>query len=168
MEFTLQKWSSEFIDDVAKYANNFAIAKNLRNAFSFPYTRQDAEWYVNSCASNDESAQCTRAIVVNGEAVGSIGFFIKDDVYSKSAEIGYWLGEPFWGKGIMSSAIAQLCSFGFENYDIVRIFAEPFSYNMGSRRALEKSGFKLEGELEKSVFKNGEFYNSCMYALIKQ
>lgn len=67
----------------------------------------------------------------------------------------------------MSSAIIQLSKHGFENYDIVRIFAEPFAHNIGSRRTLEKAGFKLEGELGKSIFKNGEFYNSCMYALIK-
>ncbi len=105
---------------------------------------------------------------MNGEAAGSIGIFLQNDVYCKSAEIGYWLGEPFWSKGIMSSAISQLCKFAFENYDLVRIYAEPFSHNTGSRRALEKAGFKLEGEFEKSVFKNNVFYNSCMYALIKQ
>ena len=167
MEFKLEKWSTYYIEDVARYANNKAIAKNLRNVFPNPYTIQDAALYVNSCALDDERKQCTRAIVINGECVGSIGIFIKDDVYCKSGEIGYWLGEPFWGKGIMSNAITEICKFCFENYDIVRIFAEPFSYNIGSRKALEKAGFTLEGEHKKSVFKYGEFYDSCVYALIK-
>jgi ribosomal-protein-alanine N-acetyltransferase len=98
--------------------------------------------------------------------VGSIGVFVKDDVYRKSAEIGYWLGEPYWGRGIMTDAIRQMCRMAFERFDIVRIFAEPFAYNAGSMRALEKAGFTLEGVHRMSVFKNGQFYDSCTYALL--
>ncbi|MFA5657755.1 MAG: GNAT family protein [Oscillospiraceae bacterium] len=167
MDFSLLSWKADYAKSIAINANNINIAKNLRNVFPYPYTLSDAEFYVNMCIEADEKTQCTRAIVVDGKAVGSIGFFLKDDVYSKSAEIGYWLGEPFWRKGIMSCAIKLLCDFGFENYDIVRIFAEPYSHNIGSRRALEKAGFLFEGEMKKSVFKNGEFFDSCMYAIIR-
>lgn len=167
MKFELRKWRSEDAESVAKFANNQKIANNLRNVFPFPYTLDDAKWYVNSCIDADATRQCTRAIVVDGEAVGSIGVFLKDDVYCKSAEIGYWLGEPFWSKGIVSESIRQICSYTFAHYDIVRIFAEPFAYNIGSRKALEKAGFQLEGILKKSVCKNDEILDSCMYALIK-
>ncbi len=167
MDFELRKWKSTDAESVLKYANNQKIADNLRNVFPYPYTMLDAQGYVASCAQNDEKFQCCRAIVINGEAVGSIGIFIKNDVYCKSAEIGYWLGEPFWGQGIVSRAILQLCGFAFAQYDIVRIFAEPFAHNMGSRRALEKAGFALEGVMKKSVYKNNEIFDSCLYAIVK-
>ncbi|MEG0614642.1 MAG: GNAT family protein [Oscillospiraceae bacterium] len=167
MDFSLEKWDKKFIDDVTKYANNPKIATNLRNIFPNPYTKTDAEWYVTDCAENDESKQCTRAIVVAGHAVGSIGLFVQGDVYEKSAELGYWLAEDFWRKGIMTKAVKILSKFGFENYDIVRIFAEPYADNFGSRGVLEKAGFSLEGVLKKSVYKNEKFHDSCIYSLLK-
>ena len=97
----------------------------------------------------------------------TIGVFLKNDVYSKSAEIGYWLSETFWGKGIMTDAIIQMCEMAFKSYDIVRIFAEPFSTNIASCKALEKAGFELEGKLKKSIYKNGKICDSYIYALVK-
>lgn len=141
MEFTLRKWQESDIDSVARYADNPAIAANLRDAFPSPYRYQDAEDYVLSCIAGDEDRQLCRAIEVEGEAVGSIGLFLQDDVYCKSAELGYWLAESFWNCGIMSRAIAEICQIAFHSYDIVRIFAEPFATNLGSRRVLEKMGF---------------------------
>lgn len=166
-EFELRKWQANDADSVAKYANNSKIADNLRNAFPYPYTKANAEYYIDSCISKADTCQYTRAIVVGGEAVGSIGVFIKDDVYCKSGEIGYWLGEPFWNRGIISSSIQQICHDVFNQYDIVRIFAEPFAHNIGSRKALEKAGFELEGILKKNVYKNGDYFDSCIYALLK-
>lgn len=167
-DILLRKWKIEDAGAVAKYANNKKIADNLRDAFPYPYTLEDAKRYVEACAENNETGQCCRAIVVDDEAVGSIGVFLKDDVYRKSAEIGYWLAEPFWGRGIITEAIRQICSYAFSHYDIARIFAEPFAINQGSRRALEKAGFKLEGILESSVYKNGQIMDSCVYALLRQ
>ncbi|MEM1484343.1 GNAT family protein [Oscillospiraceae bacterium PP1C4] len=167
MNYELKKWQPDYTQSIAMYANNENIAANLRNVFPHPYTLADAEWYVNACAANSEEQQLCRAIVVNGEAVGSIGVFLKTDVYCKSAELGYWLGEPFWRQGIMSSAIRQLCSEAFKKFDIIRIFAEPYSHNIGSRKALEKAGFTLEGVLKNSVYKNGKVSDSCIYALLK-
>mgnify|MGYP000953376043 CR=1 FL=1 len=134
---------------------------------SFPSTLEDSRKVVESFSCNDETQQCCRAIIVNGEVVGSIALFIKDDVYCKSAEIAYWLGEPFWGMGIMSQAIKQLCDAAFEEYDIARIFAEPYAHNTSSRRALEKAGFVLEGVMKKGIYKDGRFFDYCMYALVK-
>ncbi len=167
MDFELRIWKISDAQYVQKYANNKKIADNLRNAFPYPYTLQDAENYINSIIQKDEEWQCCRAVVINGEVVGSIGLFLKDDVYCKSAEIGYWLAEPYWCNGVMTSAIKQLTDFAFKQYDIVRIFAEPYEYNASSRRALEKAGFTLEGIKKKSIYKNGNFFNSCIYALIK-
>ena len=167
MEFTLEKWRSDYIPDVAKYANNEKIADKLRDVFPFPYTPADAAWYVNDCIEKGDENQLCRAIVVNGEAVGSVGIFVKTDVYRKSAELGYWLGEPYWKKGIMTEAVKQLCAEAFATFDIVRIFAEPYAYNSGSRKVLEKVGFTLEGIMKNSVCKHGEIYDSCMYGLIR-
>ena len=167
MEFELEKWKEEYIKDIAQCANNINIARNLRNVFPFPYTYKDAEYYVKLCMENEENNQLCRAIVVNGKAVGSIGIFVKNDVYSKSAEVGYWLAEEYWGKGIMSNAVSQICKLAFEKFDICRIFAEPFSYNKGSRKVLENNGFVLEGTMRNGVYKGGKLLDYCMYALLK-
>jgi ribosomal-protein-alanine N-acetyltransferase len=165
MDFELRKWEISDTESFFKYSSNKKIAENMRG--SFPSTFDDCRKTVESFSSNDEIQQCCRAIVLNGEVVGCIGLFIKDDVYCKSAEIAYWLGEPFWGRGLMSEAIIRFCQTAFEQYDIVRIFAEPYAHNIGSRKVLEKAGFVMEGIMKKSVYKNGDFFDSCMYALLK-
>lgn len=167
-EFELKKWQMEDVKDVAHYANNERIAANLRNVFPYPYTLEDAEDYVRSCVENTEERQICRAIVVDGKVVGSIGVFCGSDVYERSAEMGYWLAEEFWGQGIMTEAAKRICTQAFEQFDIVRIFAEPYAYNTGSRRVLEKAGFSLEGIMKNGVYKNGKLCDYCMYALIKE
>lgn len=167
MNVQLRKFQASDAQDVAKYADNQKIAKWLRDIFPHPYTLADAEWYVNDCAANSETRQCLRAIVVDGEVVGSVGVYLQNDVGCKNAELGYWLGEPFWGQGIATATVKELCAFVFHHYDVVRIYAEPFADNTGSRRVLEKAGFVLEGTLRNSVFKNGEFHDSCIYALLR-
>lgn len=165
MDFILRPWRIEDAETLASYANNSKIAANLRDAFPHPYTVSDAAGYINFCLGMKD--ELCFAIEVDGKAVGSIGVFLKDDVYRKSAELGYWLAEPFWGKGIMSEAVSRICEQAFSEHDIVRIFAEPFARNLGSRRVLEKAGFELEGILKKSVFKNGAIEDSCMYAKLR-
>ncbi len=167
MDFKLRKWEPGDISDVAHYANNNKIAANLRDVFPYPYTFEDARGYVTACAENTEERQLCRAIVVDGHVVGSVGIFCGTDVYRKSAELGYWLAEDFWGRGIMSAAVTQLCREAFAAFDIVRIYAEPFAHNKGSRRVLEKAGFTLEGIMRQGVYKNGHVADYCMYALLK-
>lgn len=164
--FSLENWDEKFIDDVAYFADNEKIAAFLRDGFPHPYTLESARSYVTTCIQKEADHQITRAIVLNGRAAGSIGVFQKSDVYQKSAELGYWLGEAFWGQGIMTDAVKQICSLAFSSLDIVRISAEPFASNLASRRVLEKAGFSLEGILQKSVFKNGKLLDSCIYAKI--
>ena len=166
MRFELKKWELSDAASVAQYANNKKIADFLRNGFPYPYTDADAVSYIYGFM-NDTPERVCRAIAVDGRAVGSIGVFVREDVYSKNAEIGYWLGEPFWNKGVMSSAIRQMCSLAFDSLPIIRIYAEPFAHNTGSCRALEKAGFTLEGVLKNSIFKNNRIYDSCIYALLK-
>ena len=126
MEFTLETWKKEHIPSVAKYADNEKIAGRLRDSFPYPYTEDDAEWFVQDCMEKEGITQLARAIIVNGEAVGSITVMLNDDVYCKSAELGYWLGEPFWRKGIMTKAVQLMCEEAFRRYKLVRIYAEPF------------------------------------------
>jgi ribosomal-protein-alanine N-acetyltransferase len=167
MEFKLRKWELRDADDIALCANNVEIANNLRNAFPFPYTLEDAKSYVSSCIKNADTTQICRAIVIDNHTVGSIGIFLGNDVYCKSGELGYWLAEEYWGKGIMSIAVKQLCQIAFDQFDIIRIYAEPFAHNIGSRKVLEHAGFSLEGIMKQGVFKYGNIYDYCMYALLK-
>lgn len=166
MDFELRPWCGKDAESITRYANNHRIADQLRNIFPHPYRLEDAVAFIAGCVADDDRTRCCRAIVVNSEAVGGIGVFPKGDVYRKSAEIGYWLGEPYWGRGIMSAAIRQICSHALRAYDLVRIFSEPFARNKRSCRALENAGFTHEGTLRYSVWKNGELLDSHLYALI--
>ena len=166
--FTLRSWRRPDAEAVAAAADNPHIAANLRNAFPSPYTLADAEWYVNDCIARGEERQLTRAIMIEGRAAGSIGVFVRDDVYEKSAELGYWLAEEHWGRGVMTQAVRQICREAFDRFDILRIFAEPFADNLGSRRVLEKAGFTCEGTMRNGVFKNGRVRSYCMYALLRE
>lgn len=165
--FALRPWQAEDAKAVAAAANNPKIAANLRNVFPNPYTLKDAEWYVSDCIAQGEDRQLSRAILIEGKAAGSIGVFVKDDVYERSAELGYWLAEPYWGHGVMTRAVRQICREAFARFDILRIFAEPFADNLGSRRVLEKAGFTCEGTMRNGVFKNGQVHSYCMYALLR-
>jgi RimJ/RimL family protein N-acetyltransferase len=107
------------------------------------------------------------AIDVNGEAVGSIGVFPQTDIHEKNAEMGYWLAEEYWGQGIMTKAIQEIVDYGFRTFDIIRIFARPFSTNLKSQRVLEKVGFTFEARLKSALFKNGEFMDEIIYAKLK-
>lgn len=167
-DFKLRAWRAEDAKSLAQAANNPNIAKNLRNVFPNPYTLEDAVWYVNDCISKEGKNQITRAIEVDGKAVGSVGVFVKDDVYEKSAELGYWLSEDDWRQGIMSRAVVMICKEAFETFDIIRIFAEPFTDNVGSRGVLEKSGFTYEGTMRSGVYKNGEIHSYCMYSILRE
>ena len=166
--FILRPWRQADIEAVAEAADNPNIAANLRNIFPSPYTLADAKWFVEDCIAQGEARQLMRAIAVNGRAAGSISVSRKDDVYEKSAELGYWLAEDYWGRGIMTEAVRQICREAFDRFDILRIFAEPFAENLGSRRVLEKAGFVCEGTMRKGVYKNGRVQSYCMYALLRE
>lgn len=168
MEVTLKPWKQENVDFVARCADDREIARWLRDVFPHPYTRQDAEDFVRLCIEADEEQALFRVVRMDGQAVGSIALTRGTDVCRKSAELGYWLGRSFHGKGIMTQAVEQICALGFERWDIVRIFAEPYADNAPSRRVLEKAGFQMEGILRQSVCKWGKIQDSCVYAMLKE
>lgn len=166
MDYKLRNWKISDLDNLVEHANNNNIAKWLTNQFPHPYTETDGRAYIEIVAK--DSVTKVFAIEINGEAVGSIGIFPQADIHMKSAEIGYWLSEKYWGKGIMAKAIAEIAEYGFNTFDIVRIYARPFSTNKGSQRALEKAGFKQEARLEKALYKNGEYMDELIYSIIKE
>ena len=168
MDFILRPWRTEDAADIVPHANDPAVSGNLRDVFPYPYTLADAEDYISACVANEGKGQLCRAIVVDGRAAGSIGVFLGRDVYRRSAELGYWLGRAYWRQGIMSAAVKALCREAFQSLDIVRVYAEPFAGNVGSRYVLEKAGFTLEGVLRKSVYKNGVLMDSCIYAKLRE
>lgn len=168
MNFLLRPWRTEDAEDLAKAADNPKIAANLRNVFPNPYTLADANWFINDCISKGDSHGFTWAIEVDGKAAGGIGVTLLNDVYEKSAELGYWLSEEYWRQGIMSQAVQIICREAFRTFDIIRIFAEPFAHNAGSRGVLEKAGFTYEGTMRNGVYKNGQVYSYCIYSLLRE
>ena len=161
----LNEWTYDYVGDLVRFANNKRIADNLRDFFPNPYTKENAEQFIEICINTPEDKQVNRAIFYDNKAVGSISLTFGEDVYSKSAEIGYWLAEDYWGQGIVAKAIREMCRLAFEEYGMVRVFAAVYSYNKGSCRVLEKNGFIMEGVLKKSVYKNGKIFDSYMYGL---
>lgn len=164
--FKLRPWNSNDLISLVKYANNWNVAKNLTDKFPFPYTEQHGKSFINY-ATKDNPIHIF-AIEVNGESVGGIGIHPQDDIQRKNAELGYWLGEPFWGLGIISQAIQEVVSYAFNTYDIDRVFARPFGSNVGSQRVLEKNGFILEAKFDKILIKNDELEDELFYAVRRQ
>lgn len=164
---TIREWKRSDAVGLSSVLNNKKVMDNLRDGLPYPYTSDDALFYINSCLSADKNGQFCFAIAYNDEVVGSIGIFRQGNIHFKTAELGYYVGEKFWGKGIATEAIKLACKYVFDNTDIVRIYAEPFAENIGSCRVLEKNGFALEGVLRKNAYKNGKFRDMKMYALVR-
>lgn len=150
---------------LAKYADNEKISINLRNAFPHPYGIEDAERFYKMVQS--QNPKTFFAVEYQGEYVGNISLVVGGDVYRNSAEIGYFIGEPFWNKGIVTKAVHLIVEFGFEKLGLKRIHTGVFEYNKASQRVLEKCGFEMEGIFKKSITKNGVICNEVRYAKIK-
>lgn len=163
MEFLLRPWRPEDIDSLVAHANDYDIAKNMTDKFPYPYTREHGMNFI-AFATKDIPAHIF-AIEINGQAVGGIGIHPQKDVLRKNAELGYWLGKPYWGQGVITRAIQQMVAFAFNTYDITRIFARPFGSNKASQRVLEKAGFMLEARISNSIFKNGMYTDELIYAV---
>lgn len=168
MDCVLRKWRLTDAKDLAAALNNEKILNILRDGLPFPYTEKDAADYITAMLSADENSTFAYAITLDDRAIGSIGAFRQSNIHCKTAELGYYLAEEYWGKGIMTNSIKQLCNTVFKTADILRIYAEPFSHNIGSRRALEKAGFSLEGIMKNNAVKNGRVLDMAMYALTKE
>lgn len=167
MDCHIRKWRIEDKNALATIANNKNVLDNLRDGIPYPYTIKDAEEFITSMLSADQGKTFAFAITVNDVAIGSIGVFRCDNIHSRTAEMGYYIGEPYWGNGFATSAVMQVCKYIFKHTDIIRIFAEPFAHNTASCRVLEKAGFLLEGTLHSNAVKNGKVLDMNMYARIK-
>jgi [ribosomal protein S5]-alanine N-acetyltransferase len=163
-EGKLRTWRNDDAVALARYANNRKIWLNVHDKFPFPYTISDAIKWIDFAKRHSESEF---AIASSSEAIGGMRLHIQEDIRHRTAEIGYWLGEPFWGKGITTSAVNALVNYAFNSFDLVRIHAFVFEWNLASARVLEKSGFHLEARLEISVTKDGKTVDCLLYALIR-
>jgi len=163
---TVRSWEWRDRDDIVRHANNRKVWINLRDRFPYPYTVSDARSWLEIVIGH--KPETNFAIDVAGEAVGGIGFTLQPDVGHRSAEIGYWLGEEFWGRGITTDALIAVTDHAFANYDLCRLFAHVFEWNGASARVLEKAGYAFEGRLRKSVTKDGQTIDQLMYAAVRE
>jgi ribosomal-protein-alanine N-acetyltransferase len=161
----IRPWSSADAAAMVKYANNRRIWLNLRDAFPHPYSEDNARAFLEIVEHQNPTTFF--AIATDEEAIGGIGIVIKQDVHRLTAELGYWLAEPYWGKGLMTEAVFRFTEYAFERFDLRRIYAEPYAGNAASSRVLEKAGFTLEGRLRCSVIKDDRIMDQFLYARIR-
>lgn len=166
--YFIRKWKLTDAENLAAALSNKNIQDNLRDGLPYPYTVKDAQDYITAMLSSDKDRVFAFAITDDDKAIGSIGISRCDNIHSKTAEMGYYIAEPYWGRGIGTIAVKQVCDYIFEHTDIIRIFAEPFAHNIASCRILEKSGFQCEGVLRKNAVKNGQILDMKMYAKIRE
>lgn len=163
---TIRKWELSDAADLAAALSNKKIQDNLRDGLPYPYTEQDGADYISAMLSADENETFAFAVTFDGKAIGSIGVFRKANIHKRTGELGYYIAEKYWGKGIMTEAVKQICDYIFSNSDMIRIYAEPFAHNVASCRVLEKAGFQYEGTLRSNAVKNGKVIDMKMYSMI--
>jgi ribosomal-protein-alanine N-acetyltransferase len=160
----VREWSKTDAEALAGHANNINVARNLRDRFPHPYTLKDARSFLRQAVAARDPTNL--AIEADGAAVGAIGYVPGRDVERFSAEIGYWLGESFWGRGIVTEALQLVTQHAFEQMNFLRLFALPFADNVGSVRVLEKAGYVREGLLRSSSVKFGQPRDQYMFARV--
>ena len=168
MKCRIRKWELSDAKDLAAALSNKKVQDNLRDGLPYPYTEQDGKEFISAMLSADENETFAFAITVDDKVVGSIGIFRQGNIHRQTAELGYYIAEEYWGKGIMTEAVKQICEYVFANSDIIRIYAEPFAYNIASCRVLEKVGFQYEGTLRSNAVKNSKVIDMKMYSLLKE
>ncbi|MEX0273910.1 MAG: GNAT family N-acetyltransferase [Flavobacteriaceae bacterium] len=166
MNVRLKQLSKGDAPRLAELANNKKIWDNLRDYIPYPYTESDAEAFIDMTAA--EHPPMTFGIGIDDSLCGVIGLVAQKDVYHTSAEIGYWIGEPFWGKGIGTKAVGMVTEYGFQKLGLERIHTGIFEFNTASMRILEKNGFKKEGVFRNAVVKNGTICDEHRYAILKK
>jgi RimJ/RimL family protein N-acetyltransferase len=161
----MRSWQWSDAEALQRYANNRRVSRNLNDSFPSPYTVRDARrWLTHALCMSPETAF---AIEVEGQSVGGIGFLLKQG-NTRTAEVGYWLGEPYWGRGIVTDCVQSINSYIFENFpSVCRLFAQVFPWNLPSMRVLEKSGFTKECVLRNAAIKGGEVIDIVQYSLIR-
>ena len=160
----LRAWTASDAQDLIQHANDRAVSRNLLDAFPYPYTQADAEFWL---AHTEANPGLHFAIAVGGEAVGGIGIIPQSGVASRTAHFGYWLGQRAWGKGFATAAARAMAAYAFQAFSFARLEAPVFAWNPASMRVLAKAGFSREGVLRQSVLKDGELIDSVMYARLR-
>lgn len=164
-DFRIRPWQEGDETSLAQHANNRKIWRNVRDHFPSPYTMNDAKLWIK--IANADATMLSLALEVDAQAVGGIGVIFKDDVYRHTAEMGYWLGESYWNRGITSRAVRVISDHIFAHYDITRLYAGIFEHNHASARVLEKAGYTFEARLQQNVTKDGETLDELIYAKLK-
>lgn len=165
--FTLRPWRREDKPALIKHADNRNVWRNLRDVFPHPYTERDADAWLDF-ATVQPWHEGKWAIDVAGEAVGTISLEPQTDVDRLSREIGYWLGEPFWGRGIVTEAVGRVTDLALAESDIIRVFAGVFSWNPRSMRVLERNGYLREAVMPRAGFKDGTVIDRVLYARTRE
>ena len=161
----LRPWRAGDEQSLVHHANNYKIWRNVRDQFPHPYTWQDAEWWVGHAGMERPVTNC--AIDSEYEAGGGIGLVPKEDIYRSSAEIGYWLSEEHWGRGVMTEAVRAMTAYAFKQFKLQRIYAGVLEWNPGSMRVLEKAGFRFEARLRNAIIKEGHIMDEMIYAILR-
>ncbi|MDR1619330.1 MAG: GNAT family N-acetyltransferase [Clostridiales bacterium] len=167
MRVSIRPWQLSDATDIAAIINNKKVQDNLRDGIAYPYSVKDGEDFIASMLNAEEGTVFAFAITADGRVAGSIGAFRQTNIHSRTAEMGYYIGEGYWGMGVCTKAVKLVCRHVFENSDIIRIYAEPFACNAASCRVLEKAGFQYEGTLRSNAVKNGHIIDMRMYSIIK-
>ncbi len=162
---TVRDWRQGDEESLAHHANNKNIWNNVRDQFPSPYLIEDAHWWIREGCKKHGTVSL--AIEVDGTAVGGIGLVLKEDIYRHTAELGYWLGEKYWRRGIMTEAVAAMTAYGFSHFGLARIWAGVFEWNSASIRVLEKAGYHYEARLRNNLIKNGITGDELIYACLK-
>lgn len=163
--YMIRDWVKEDAEAIAKYANNRKIWINMRDLFPFPYKFSNAKAFLEMAIK--PGPKTFFAISTATEAIGGIGLNLQKDVHRYTAELGYWLAEPFWDQGIMTNAVKGFSSIAFDKYSLHRLYATPYVYNRSSIRVLERAGFEKEGLLRANAFKDGRIVDQYLYAKLK-
>jgi RimJ/RimL family protein N-acetyltransferase len=162
---TVRSFRADDAASLAHHANDREIWINLRDQFPHPYTLADARAWIAHAASAEQPTSF--AIDVAGEVVGGIGLRLNEDVERISAEIGYWVGRAYWGRGIATDAVRAVTEHAFATHDLTRVYALPFAANAASIRVLEKAGYVREGLLRRSAIKDGLVRDQLLYTLVR-
>jgi len=160
----IREWRQEDKKSLMKNANNIKVAMMVKDRFPYPYTAAAADAWLKMVIG--ETPQTNFAIIIKGKTVGGIGFESQGDIFRRSAEIGYWLGEKYWGNGIMTEVVQAVTAYAFYNFDLCRLYAGVMDTNTASIRVLEKSGYQFEGRLKKSIIKFGQTFDQLLFAKV--
>lgn len=161
----LRRWRGDDRESIAEEANNRAVWRNLTHRFPHPYTVADADWWIAQCG--EQAPPRDLAVDIGGKAVGSCGIEVGEGVGQRTGQIGYWIGERYWDRGIGTAVVAALVDYAWDAFNVDRLQAEVFAWNRASARVLEKNHFHLEGTRRNAIFKDDQLIDEWMYVLFR-